>query len=134
MPSIQFLSGHIGLPRDQLNLFKMTKLYRHWIVKHEDIVNDQGTVNYSEISNQIYFEFSDFRVDNYSEMIEADLIVLCGKFKPGAINLNLLLSSSDQDFSADNYYTNDLHELQVKHLIEAPTRTLFTPKSLEITS
>ena len=132
MPIIEFLKGHIAIDKTKRNLFQLTKLYSDYILTQEIIDDESDPIGYSEIGKQLFIEFSDLSAYDYSEVIEQDLIFLLQK-TPGT-EINLLLWTADQDFNAKNYFTNDLNELQVKELIEAPTRTVFTPKELEITS
>ena len=137
MPIIEFLKGHIALPKVNQNLFQMTKLYRDYILTQEIINDEPDPVSYSEIGKLLYIEFSDLSVDNYSEIIESDLSILFNKISPGSINsqnlnINILLWTADQDFNAKNYFTNDIGQLQVKELMEAPTRTIASQEVIKI--
>jgi len=141
MPIIEFLKGHIALPKVNQNLFQMTKLYRDYILTQEIINDEPDPVSYSEIGNKLYIEFSDLSVDNYSEIIESDLSILFNKISPGPndsqnlnlnFDVNILLWTADQDFNAKNYFTNELGQLQVKELMEAPTRTIASHQVVKI--
>ena len=137
---IQFIKGHIAIPVNKLKQFKTSNFYQEFLID-EDKKNDSETMDYSQVGTQLYIQFDDLQVQTPTEIdsnalvIEHELIQLCEQFTPGSnFNLNLLIWSGDGDFTSANYYTNDLRELQVNRLIEAPTRTLFTPKELVINS
>ena len=124
MPRIEFLKGHISIPKDQKNLFQMTKLYREYVLNQEIIDNESDSVGYSEIEDQLFIEFSDLPVYNYSEIIEQDLIDFCKMFKPGTIKIDVLHWSAIEAFQVTHYFTHPILELASQTLHEAPMNPL----------
>jgi len=133
MTTTQYLTGFIAISQDYLDILHKSAIFTLWIKPFSD--NQQLTFD-PEASLQIgtgntwHLTFENFKVEDYAQHIEAELIKLLkempftkGQTKP-KLEFNLLIHYNDPDnncFQAKSYYNTPLNIIISKDLTTSLT-------------
>ena len=151
MTATQYLTGFIAISQNFLEHFNTTELFSKWIKPFNDnnqLLFDPEAPLIIDTGNTWHFTFENFKVEDYAQHIEAELIKLL-KAMPYTkdqtipkLEFSLLIHYNDPDnncFQAKSYYNTPLNIIISKDLTtslttEIPLTEPPTPDQNTITS